>query len=667
MPIEVVCPKCQSRLRAPDEVAGKNVRCKKCQEKFKVPNPGPAVDSVGDTQQLSVLEMPLPKIVPAVAKPVAAEPMLLDDSAFDEPLPAVVVAAKPTVPRVEKTDEDRPRKKKRSREDDEEDEDNRPRRKKEKSKPVIGGEPTFAMPGAAEDPVVVHVPPPAHASQFSFEPPPSNRVDDDDDDDRPRKKKRKRDEVDDDDSPKKGSPKKPAKGNNKLLILGAVAAISFLGCGGAAAAIYFFVIKVADDVSKSTGTVGSTPATKEDGKNPNARFTNPTNPSPVKGGVKPMPNLQAGGPAVTPFVLPEAGESKGPVVAPGTLTALPFAPDFVKQVQLFDHAAAGVRMIAVTRSDPVAVGKQTEDTVYRFNPALKEAGEFQVPADGFEGRRILDLSDNGERVAIEAPKGCLTVYDFSKKTKLFDGFDLRVGVESITGIAFGDATGNRLAVVDNRGAVDVWDLDERQRVVKGTRDPGKINVFASPRKSGSIKGVIANKGWIKSVNWNTGSVGPAIKLPAKSGPPTLVATQEKLGHTAIVHTPEDNPARELLIVDKAGAAVLRMPLPAAVGEPRTLTWFKYDQEVALGFEPVHGMVLLDFAEKVPYVYLKPGQEKTVLSETGELYLVPDPKMPGKAAVVTTVFDVKPQLTMLESAKTKKVTERLFAKPEGLSQ
>ena len=68
-----------------------------------------------------------------------------------------------------------------------------------------------------------------------------------------------------------------------------------------------------------------------------------------------------------------------------------------------------------------------------------------------------------------------------------------------------------------------------------------------------------------------------------------------------------------------------------------------------------------------YAYVKPGQGKSALSETGELYLVPDAKMPGKAAVVTTVFDVKPRLTMVESGKTKKVPVRFYAKPEGLTQ
>ena len=470
MPIDVVCPKCQSRLRAPDEVVGKSVRCKKCQEKFKVPNPGPPVDSAGDTQQLSVLEMPLPKIAP---KPAAPEPMMLDDSAFDEPTPAVV-------------DEEPPRKKKRPRDEDEEDDD-RPRKKKEKLKPVIGGEPTFAMPGAAEDPAPVFVPPPVHASQFSFEEPrPVSKRVADDDDDRPKKKKKNRDDDDDDDDPPMPAGKKSAKGNKMLLIFGALAAVLFLGCGGAVAAVYFFVLKVADDVSKATITIGTT--TKFDGNNTNTR--------PTKAAGNPAPIPQAPGAPVSTLTLPPAGESKGPIVGVGTATALPFSPESVRQVHGFDHPVSGWTMLAVYQSSPGFMGKGAEDAVFRFDPARKIAGEFKVDADGIEGRRIIDFSDSGERVAIEAPKGRLTVYDFPTKSKIFDGFDAQLGTEAIAGIAFGDPKGDRVAVVLKNGTVDVWDVNERQRVGKGTPDAGKVSVVVEPRRFGSGKGLIASKGWI---------------------------------------------------------------------------------------------------------------------------------------------------------------------------
>ena len=655
MPIDVVCPMCQSRLRAPDEVVGKSVRCKKCQEKFKVPNPGPPVDSVGDTQQLSVLEVPLPKIAP---KPGAPEPMMLDDSAFDEPLPAVVAAAKPVAFPV---DEEPPRKKRRPRDDDEEDDD-RPRKKKEKSKPVIGGEPTFAMPGAAEDPAPAFVPPPVHASQFSFDAPQavSKRVAaDDDDDDRPEKKKKKKHDADDDDDDPPAAGKKPAKGNKMLLILGAVAAVLLLGCGGAVAAVYFFVLKVADDVSKATVTVGTT--TKSDGNNTSTR------PTKVAGNPAPIPPVP--GSPVSTLSLPPAGESKGPVIGAGTATPLPFSPEFVRQVHNFVHPVTGPTMVAVYQSSHGFMGKGAEDAVFRFDPARKIAGEFKVDADGIEGRRILDFSDSGERVAIEAPKGRLTVYDFPTKSKLFDGFDAQIGAEAIAGIAFGDVKGDRVAVVLKNGTVDVWEVNERQRVGKRTADSGKASVVVEPRRFGSDKGSIAGKGWIKSVNWKTGQLGPAIKLPAKSGAPLFLAgqAQEALGHTAILHTPDDATERELLVVDKVGAAVLRLALPAAAGEPRTLRWFHYDKEIAVGFEPGKGMLLVDFAEKTPYGYLMPTPDKSILSETGELYLVPDPKVPGKAAVVTASIDVKPYLALVEAAKTGKVPERLYAKPDGISQ
>ncbi len=40
MPIPVTCPKCQTAYRAPDEAAGKAVKCKKCGERIPVPAGG---------------------------------------------------------------------------------------------------------------------------------------------------------------------------------------------------------------------------------------------------------------------------------------------------------------------------------------------------------------------------------------------------------------------------------------------------------------------------------------------------------------------------------------------------------------------------------------------------------------------------------------------------
>ena len=679
MPIDVICPKCQSKLRAPDEVVGRSVRCKKCQEKFKVPNPGAPVDSVGDTQMLSLVEVPKP--APASAS-VVVEAIALDDSAFDEPLPVVVKAAVGPLP--SEVDEDRPKKKRLPDDDDEEEEDDRPKKKKKpKEKPLIGGEPTFAMPGASEDAAPVHVPPPPHASQFTFgSPAPIEEVDDEDD--RPKSKKKKPradDENDDDDPPKKKGPSKPAKSKKMLYILGGLALALFVGCGGAAAGVYFFAVKPATDaISKATVTVGTIPTKKDE-----TEKTVPTRPTKSGGGTEPTkpPPVppEPVGPVVTPFTVPADRPGNGTVVAPGTLTPLLFSPDSVRQIHGFDHPLHGPMLLAIYQSQAGFNGRGAEDTIVRFDLDRKTALEFAAPADRIAGLRIFDISDSGDRIAIEAPQGRLTVYDFRTKSKVFDGLDLYAGLPEREGpiaFAFGDPDGNFVAAVDKFGAVDVWDIKDKQRVVTGTPEPGKSPVAMGARKRRGEHGLMAGKGWLKSVLWKTGQFSPKINVPTLTGVPTVVAGQEQEGsviHTALVQTPEGGADREVLIVDKVAtendgataAAVWRIPLPAAAGVPKTLRWIESDKILALGFEAGDSLLLLDFQEKTPLVYLKAGQEKTKLSATGVHALMPNPKVPGKAAVVRATIPVGPLAAMLDAAKVNKVPERLFAKPEGLGQ
>ena len=55
--------------------------------------------------------------------------------------------------------------------------------------------------------------------------------------------------------------------------------------------------------------------------------------------------------------------------------------------------------------------------------------------------------------------------------------------------------------------------------------------------------------------------------------------------------------------------------------------------LVLGFEEADCVMLMDFKEKTPAVYMKSGQKKTLLAPTGDLALMPDPKVPGKATLV----------------------------------
>jgi hypothetical protein len=125
MPIIVACPKCATRLSAPDNAAGKQVRCPKptCGGIADVPNYLPAEEvAVVEAVAIPPKSKPKPKPVPAVA----------DDD--DD---------RPRKRRRDENDDDRPRSRRRLRDDD--DDFDRPRRRRSGANPmavaalVLGG------------------------------------------------------------------------------------------------------------------------------------------------------------------------------------------------------------------------------------------------------------------------------------------------------------------------------------------------------------------------------------------------------------------------------------------------------------------------------------------------------------------------------------------------
>ena len=710
MPIDVICPKCQSKLRAPDEVAGKNVRCKKCQERFKVPNPGAAVDSVGDTQQLSVMEMP----TQAPKPPAPAEPMMLDDSAFDDPIPAPVKAPvpKPVAPAAadpfsftgapSDEDDDRPKKKKKKRADDEE-EDDRPKKKKKrdedddededrpkkkKEKPLIGGEPTFAMPGAAEDPAPVSAPVTAHVGQFSFEEPTSakgKKRDRDDEDDvaeeeRPKKKQKRADDEEDDERPKSKGKKKPVKSKKTLYILLGIAMVLLLGCGGAAAAGYYFVYRVADGVSKATVNMG-TPTTKEEAKAPPTKEEAKAPPTKGTGKEPPVP----GGGTLSEFTLPAETGSPAAIVGMSDRFPLAFDMSAARQVRYFNHPLAA-KVVAIFRTQTGTGAVGSEDTVAMHALGIKQTTSFTVSGDGIAGPRIFDISDFGSRVAIEAPAGRLTVYDADTKSKVFDGFDVHAGRpdrQGIAAIAFGDDNGETVAVVDRTGAVDVWKVKERERSFTGTVPAKPSPVAVEVRKRQDAGGLIASKDGFRQVTWETGAMTAAVALPPKSGTPTVVASHKVTDtktRVAFAHKPEGGKGFEVWVVERAmvpasgpTVAAWRIAVPADAGAPTSLLWSEYSDALMIGFGTNGSVLLCDWKSKTVAAYLKAEAGKTLIDSTGGAWLTATPDSMGKATAVL-AGKAADQATVssrvaayAEDAQKKKQPRLLLPKPEGLGE
>ena len=104
--VEVPCPHCGAKLKAPEGMAGKKARCNKCHKSFRLPGV-PLADSVGDADipMAEAVEEP-PAAPPPPAKPVAALPSA-DPFDFGKPaaksspaVPAAKPASSPVVPAV---------------------------------------------------------------------------------------------------------------------------------------------------------------------------------------------------------------------------------------------------------------------------------------------------------------------------------------------------------------------------------------------------------------------------------------------------------------------------------------------------------------------------------------------------------------------------------------
>jgi hypothetical protein len=115
MPFAIVCPSCDARLQAPDELAGKRVKCKKCGESF-------VVRRAEDEDHRPAR--------PAKAPGVAARPRREDEEDEDD---APRRPAKAARSRDDDADEDRPR---RPRENDNDDEPQPKKRRKKRKKKV---------------------------------------------------------------------------------------------------------------------------------------------------------------------------------------------------------------------------------------------------------------------------------------------------------------------------------------------------------------------------------------------------------------------------------------------------------------------------------------------------------------------------------------------------
>ncbi|MBA4062306.1 MAG: hypothetical protein C0501_01105 [Isosphaera sp.] len=98
MPVEVSCPGCGLKLKAPDAMTGKKAKCKKCATSFRVPGAAAAGDSNGDEPLLSAMALPSPFDfdAPPAARDVGSLPSA---DPFDFDAPAARPAPPPPAPK----------------------------------------------------------------------------------------------------------------------------------------------------------------------------------------------------------------------------------------------------------------------------------------------------------------------------------------------------------------------------------------------------------------------------------------------------------------------------------------------------------------------------------------------------------------------------------------
>lgn len=381
------------------------------------------------------------------------------------------------------------------------------------------------------------------------------------------------------------------------------------------------------------------------------------------------------------ITLPAGGANPAEVLEAGDRYPLRFNMDTARQVRYFDNIAMpGV--LAVFRTQLGFNGRGAEDTVAYLDFKSKKTTEFTVPADSFIGARVFDLNDTGSRIAIEAPAGRLTVYDFDSKTKIMDGVDIYAGLperKEIASLAFGDMKGTTLAVVDRLGVVDVWNVESKARTVTGKENPRPSPVAVEVRTLSAKTGLIAGKDSLRRVNWLTGESGPATTtLPPKGGIPTVVAgsnDSEGKALTALVHQPEGSKGYELLVLDRAikpessqAKASWRIALPADAGTPTYIRWMVGDTILAVGFGVNGSALLFDLPKKttVAYVNVEPGQ---VLFDPviGSVWLMAMPDSKGKAVAVHTKLFGSTATNQSKDAQSSKKPILLVPTPEGLAK
>lgn len=588
MSIVVNCPKCQAKLRGPDELAGRMVRCKSCQEKFRVPGGDPA-GSVSDTQQLSVVgsSMAIPAvpakaaILPAPLPPAGTptNPLPLDDLHLEElPKPAIPLPSTGTLDPSDLLEEPKP----------------------------------AADPFSFEEPLPEAVKKKKRKADYE---------DDDDEDDRPRKKKRTAEAEDEDERPTKRGYQKRA-GTPWGIIIGVGVALLAIGSGVTVLLLTggdgkkqeeaktkvepLPVAPVVEPKSKTGKAKGKESETKppdeSQPKGPDTPKTPPKKKEPPKKGPPQPPAMKLPDPPTGALTL--IGKAKWQV-------SLDFPVEKVREVRV-----AGPSLVVAFNSQPGFQGAGAKDTVRQYSLETGVKGrQFEFDSTGLPGPRAFAAGANG-LVAVEAGgPGKVTVYDFDTNSALLEKQDVfadaGVRVGPIAALALG--ADRKLFVVDQAGTVDVWDLTVRQRTVTGT--PAKRAGAGKPAAKAAAAGggvVVALDGKVWTVN-AAGAVGGTIPLPDSAAVPLAVGPGPVADRAVVAYQLPGGKHGVAALSLSDGTVAFHTSLPDGAAPPTEVSW---PADTILAVSTGDAGFIVDTEARLVTGYVKAVSGKAAVYPTG---------------------------------------------------
>ncbi len=613
MAVTLTCPNCSSTLRAPENSAGKKVRCKKCEHKFRVPGTAAAGDSVAEDQALSVVEMPSP----FGAKPAAVGAAAGGGGSFSFDEEEAVVKPPASGGRNKRSS----------------------MMMKNGKKGGDGGEGEKSNKGLIIALVamvfVCLLGAGAAGAYFLLKSGKDTAQATDKGKDKDKDKKTGDTPAD----PGKIDGKKllgrwemvttdktvppsfteytangmmttyTLSGNKASPLLSAAykldgnkLTVNLLGKDTTGT-----ISKLADDEMIATDATGTAQTWKKFRKavtiakdSPSPKDPpNPKDPPPKD----PPPFPKSGNGFPIPVVSATASK---PVAKPQLDINLDATPDSVRAV------------ITAGREPPVAMvmwnsfagfqGQGGKDTVTRYSLAAKnEAGKFDVPAlDWSAGARPFAASPDGNRAAVEGPVGKLTVYDFEEKVALLDKVDaFEAGSpQQIARIEFVDP--GHLVVLDKAGAISVWDLKSKKRTAVAPAPAGAKGAPATCVSDGTL--YVFHNGSLTAYKGPALSAGPSVKVAEATGAAALAVTVSPSGQkAAVVFKGETDPASAMVIVPIAGGGKSQMiVLPDAFGDTASIDWLGGVIALTSAKENRAASVLFDEEAMRPALYLKSG-------------------------------------------------------------